>query len=137
MKKLFTIIFLIFIVLACNTKKEENKHIGEKIFADIGNNYGSNLKQDTLTDGTLVYTFYLKGNECLAKEKSLIGYIDKTLEKVPDEIKEGQLSSTGKYMYNTYKWNTPLITLDIQSSFHFVEENSNDSIYVRIFMNKK
>lgn len=136
MRNLLAVIPVLFLVLACKTSIQnevEYTHIGDKIFADIENDYGNTLSRDTLTDGTLVYTFYLNGTEYLAQEKSLIGYIDKTLEKVPDETKEGQMSSRGDHLYNTYLWNTPLITVDIQSSFYY----SNDSIYVRIFMNKK
>ena len=52
-------------------------------------------------------------------------------------IKEGKRGSGGDYLYNTYKWNTPKLQLDVQSSFYYSNDKSKDSIYVRLWMNKK
>ena len=141
MKSIISIIFISFLAFSCTMKNEKSKevvnetpeHVGDIILSNIESNYGSFINNDTLNDGTLFYSVALKGEARFASEKNIIGLIDKTLEKVPDEIKENVQGVGSGYLYNSYKWNTPLITLKVQSDFYVAK----DSIYVRLWMNKK
>ena len=122
--------------MACDTSQQKlHKDIGDVIIANVESNYGSFIRADTLGDGTLFYSITLKGDELLKNEKEIIGFIDKTLEKVPDKIVEGKMGHGADYTYNSYDWNTPQIKLSVQSSFYFNEKQ--DSVYLRFWMNKK
>ena len=132
---LIVIMSIISFFYGCGNSNTSENHIGDVIIKKIEKSYGNFLSEDTLINGDLFYSMTLKGKERLKKEKEIINLIDKTLNKVPDNVKNNEFS--GQYLYNIYKWNTPELGLKIESSFHTTSGNRNDSVYLRIWMNKK
>lgn len=132
------IIILIFLAFACtNNKSVEDKapHVADKIFQKIIKSYGDVSLYDTLGDGSILYRKTIRGKGMMAAEKSIIGIVDKTLNKVADESKKSQIGSG--YTYNSYEYNTPEIELTIQSSFFYEDTRQNDSVYIRFWVFKK
>jgi hypothetical protein len=132
MKKITLLMCVGLMITSC-----AQKHVGDVLLNKINERYGVFANADTLGDGTLFYSISLRGKNFLANEKNIIGLIDKTLNKVPDEVKEGQTGHGEKYRYNSYKWNTPEIKLDVQSNFYYSGDRTKDSAYIRFWMNKK
>lgn len=134
---LIVIMSIISFFYGCGNNNTTENHVGDVIINKIEKSYGNFLSEDTLINGDIFYSMSLKGEERLKNEKEITNLIDKSLKKIPDVLKKNELSSNGKYLFNLYKWNTPELGLKMESSFFITTGNRNDSVYIRLWMNKK
>jgi len=125
------LIIVLIALISCNNTVKEPKEPIDKIAHNIENNYSKLIDNKTLRDGTLFYSFALTGDSSSSREKKLLWYIDKTLNKVYEG--GDTYIFNGDYMYMTYNWNMPDILVKVQSDFYI----ENDSIYMRVWINKK
>jgi len=141
MKKILVSLIITFSIISffygCDNNNTSESHVGDVIINKIEKSYGNFLSEDTLINGDLFYSITLKGKERLKNEKEITNFIDKSLKKIPDVLIKNELSSNGKYLFNLYKWNTPELGLKMESSFFITTGNRNDSVYIRLWMNKK
>jgi len=131
MKKIYWFFCIIIFLNSCDSKIPVKESASQLLIKNMKSKFGNFQKTDTMLDGSILYL--LRNNLKIKDAIDFKNTIDRSLQVMPSETKEHQLTRRGG-MFDQYIWETANISVRAQTTY------LNDSSYkieCRLFITEK